>query len=101
MIDLLVDMSNAIMKRPVAANFANRFLGEFAVMDLFAVITQQTSPTDSWGEDQTSLFEGWEELHPFFFSACSLPFFSRGKGDRQDLFPLPREKGGLVLPTEG
>ena len=25
------------------------------------------------GEDQTSLFEGWEELHPFFFSACSLP----------------------------
>ena len=38
MIDLFVDMSNAIMKRPVAANFANRFLGEFAVMDLSAVI---------------------------------------------------------------
>ena len=57
--------------------------------------------TDSWGEDQTSLFEGWEELHPFFFSACSLPFFQEVKGIGRISFPLPREKGGLVLPTEG
>ena len=29
------------------------------------------------GEDQTSLSKGWEELHPFFFSACSLPSFQQ------------------------
>ena len=29
------------------------------------------------GEDQTSLFEGCGELHPFFLSICSLPFFEQ------------------------
>ena len=53
------------------------------------------------GEDQTSLFEGCGELHPFFLSVCSLPSFEKVKGDSQDLFSLPREKGGLFLPTEG
>ena len=31
------------------------------------------------GEDQTSLFEGCGELHPFFLSICSLPFFETVK----------------------
>ena len=53
------------------------------------------------GEDQICLFEGCGELHPFFLSICSLPFFEKVKGDSQDLFSLPREKGGLFLPTEG
>ena len=32
------------------------------------------------GEDQTSLFESWEELHPSVFSACSLPSFQQVSG---------------------
>ena len=32
------------------------------------------------GEDQTSLFESWEELHPSVFSACSLPSCQEVKG---------------------
>ena len=47
------------------------------------------------------LFEGCGELHPFFLRVCSLPSFEKVKGDSQDLFSLPREKGGLFLPTEG
>ena len=52
------------------------------------------------GQDQASLFEGWEKLHPIFFSACSLPSFQQVWGDRPDLFPLPSEKRSLFLPTE-
>ena len=32
------------------------------------------------GEDQTSFFESWEELHPSVFSACSLPSFQQVSG---------------------
>ena len=42
-----------------------------------------------WGEDQTFLLEGWGALHPVFLSF------------QQDLSPSPREKGSLLLPTEG
>ena len=41
------------------------------------------------GEDQTSLNEGWEELHPFFLSACSLPSF-------RQVSRLPSEKKSLL-----
>ena len=44
------------------------------------------------GEDQTSLFEGWEELHPMFFSACSLPFFKQVSGRGRIFFPYLARK---------
>ena len=39
------------------------------------------------GEDQTSLFESWEELHPFFFSACSLTSFQQVNRIGRIFFP--------------
>ena len=39
------------------------------------------------GEDQTSLSKGWEELHPFFFSACSLTSFQQVNRIGRIFFP--------------
>ena len=45
------------------------------------------------GEDQTSLFAGWEELHPFFFSACFLPSFQQVNEIGRIVFPyIARQK---------
>ena len=72
------------------------------------------------GEDQTSLSKGWEELHPFFFSACSLTSFQQVNRIGRIFFPLSiarkevascrlrraqislvsREVGGACLPFE-
>ena len=40
-----------------------------------------------WGEDQTSLFQGWGELHHFFLSVSSLPYFEKVKGVVRIFFP--------------
>ena len=47
------------------------------------------------GEDQKeqkSLFEGWEELHPLVFSACSLPSFQQVSGIGRIFFPYLARK---------
>ena len=44
------------------------------------------------GRSSTRLFSA----HALFHSSI----FSIGKWDKQDFLPLPREKGGLFLPTE-
>ena len=44
------------------------------------------------GEDQKSLFEGWEELHPFLFNACSLPSFQQVSGIGRIFFPYLARK---------
>ena len=44
------------------------------------------------GEDQTSLFEGCGELHPFFLSICSLPFFEQVEEVVRISFPYLERK---------
>ena len=44
------------------------------------------------GEDQTSLFEGCGELHPFFLRACSLPFFEQVEEIVRISFPYLERK---------
>ena len=47
------------------------------------------------GEDQKeqkSLFEGWEELHPLVFNACSLPAFQQVSGIGRIFFPYLARK---------
>ena len=43
-------------------------------------------------KDQKSLFEGWEELHPFVFNACSLPSFQQVSGIGRIFFPYLARK---------
>ena len=45
------------------------------------------------GGPDVFIWGDWEELHPFFFSACSLPFF-------RQVSRLPSEKRSRYLPTE-
>ena len=51
-------------------------------------------------KDQKSLFEGWEELHPFVFNACSLPSFQQVSGIGRIFFPYLARKKSLFWPTE-
>ena len=44
------------------------------------------------GEDQTSLFEGCGELHPFFLRVCSLPFFEQVEEIVRISFPYLERK---------
>ena len=48
------------------------------------------------GEDQTSLFEGCGELHPFFLSICSLPFFETVKETVRISCPYLERKESLL-----